>query len=94
MAYIQRGVGERGLVLVNDGFRYHRHRLQRCNIIWRCWRRSTRDARLKTNVFVVEATAPRIRVIEVGPVHMATFCVVWATASPILLTGGGAHEDK
>jgi hypothetical protein len=65
MAYIQRGVGDRGFVLVNDGYRYHRHRIQKNNIIWRCWRRSTCDARLKSNQFQIDGTNQRIRVITV-----------------------------
>ena len=67
MAYIQRGIGERGYVQVNNGFRYHRHRVQLSSIIWRCWGRIrySCEARLKTNVFDVTSQAPRINVIQV-----------------------------
>ncbi len=62
MAYIQHGVGNRGFVLVNEGFRYHRRKTQSSSITWRCWRREVCGAHVKTNFFDVTAVSPRIRV--------------------------------
>lgn len=47
--------GERGgLILVVDGYRYQRHRYNQGMINWRCWRRGTCQARLRTNNFNLE----------------------------------------
>ena len=48
-------VGERGgLILVWNGYRYQRHRLNENTINWRCWRRGTCQARLRTQRFDID----------------------------------------
>jgi FLYWCH zinc finger domain len=64
MAYIQRGIG-RGYILVHDGYRYQRHRKQSANLIWRCWRRSSCNARMKTNIFDPTIQNPQITILSV-----------------------------
>jgi hypothetical protein len=63
MAYVTRGIGK-GVVLVNNGFRYHRNWSSRSVLSWRCFRQECR-AFVKTNVFDIEDPDARIRILEV-----------------------------
>jgi hypothetical protein len=64
MAYITRGIGGKGCVLINNGYRYQRNWSSTAKITWRCFRPECR-AYLKTNVFDVEDPDSRIRIIKV-----------------------------
>jgi hypothetical protein len=64
MAYISRGVGGRGFVLNNDGYRYQRNWSSNASISWRCFRQNCR-AYVKTNVFEVESSNAAIRILQV-----------------------------
>lgn len=64
MATLQRGLDGRGFVLVYNGFRYHRNRINKASIKWRCWRMDCRATAL-TNLFDITSANPNIIVYEV-----------------------------
>ena len=64
MAYVVRGVGGRGFVLIHKGFRYQRNKVKHNKITWRCYRAECR-ANLETSGFDVADPAARIRMRQV-----------------------------
>ena len=64
MAYVTRGIGGKGFVLIDKGFRYQRNRSSTQTIVWRCFRQNCR-AYLKTGYFDIENPDTRIRVLQV-----------------------------
>lgn len=64
MAYVTRGIGGKGLVVINGGYRYHRHATRTEKIAWRCFRPDCR-ALLKTNIFDLEDPDAVVRVLKV-----------------------------
>jgi hypothetical protein len=65
MAYVTRGIGGKGFVLINDGYRYQRNWSSKQAISWRCFNQQCR-AFVKTNVFDIEDPDARIRVMWVS----------------------------
>jgi len=72
MAYITRGIGGKGFVLINNGYRYQRNWSSSNKITWRCFRQQCR-AHLKTNVFDVEDPDAHIRVMKVNKYVIVRF---------------------
>jgi hypothetical protein len=57
MAYVTRGIGGKGLVLINDGYRYQRNWSSKQAISWRCF---NQQCRAFVNVFDIEDPDARI----------------------------------
>lgn len=89
MAYVTRGVGGRGIVLINDGFRYQRNKSFVSMISWRCRRQDCR-AILHTRTFDVDDQNAAIRVLKVSLIliyvvfliHVAHIGLFYFTFSP------------
>ena len=65
MAYVVRGVGGRGFVLVNKGSRYQRNWSSKAVVSWRCFREDC-GAFLKTDMFDLEDPNDHIRILKVS----------------------------
>jgi len=65
MAYVTRGVGGRGQVLVNEGFRFHRNTCTQEKIRWRCFRKDCRSY-LTTRKFDIDDVNAVITVLKVN----------------------------
>ena len=64
MAYLTRGARGTGTVLVSDAYRYHKNKVMRDSISWRCWRKSCK-AMLSTNKFDSTVNRPAIVIRQV-----------------------------
>ena len=64
MAYLTREERGTGTVLINDSFRYHKNKVMRDSIAWRCWRKSCK-AMLSSNKFDLTVNRPAIVIREV-----------------------------
>ena len=53
-----------GKVLVVGGFKYHKDKTCVDHLSWRCWRRRTCKARIRTRLFDLNDQTPNIRVME------------------------------
>lgn len=65
MAYVTRGVGGRGQVLVNNGFRFQRNKCTKEKITWRCFRKDCRSY-LTTRKFDIDDVNAVITVLKVN----------------------------
>lgn len=65
MAYLAQGSRGRGKVLIDEGFKYQKNKATNTSFLWKCWRKSC-SAKLKSNVFELDAPQPGIVIIEKG----------------------------
>jgi hypothetical protein len=71
MAYVVRGVGGRGYVLVNNGYRYQRNWHSKTVLTWRCFREDC-GSFIKTNIFDLEEPTALVRILKVKPNTLTT----------------------